>query len=36
MVDNARAIGRDDRDMTDLTVPPLDRIRMTPRTSTSR
>jgi hypothetical protein len=23
LVDNARAIGRDDRDMTDLTVPPL-------------
>ena len=36
LVDNARAIRRDDRDMTDLTVPPLGRIRMTPRTSTSR
>jgi hypothetical protein len=36
LVDNARAIRRDDRDMTDLTVPPLGRIRMAPRTSTSR
>jgi hypothetical protein len=35
LVDNARAIRRGDRYMTDLTVPPLGRIRTTPRTSTS-
>ena len=36
LIDNARAIRSDDRYMTDLTVPPLGRIRMTPRTGTSR